>query len=338
MHRLIFAFCFVLFFIPVHGQNTCWSYDEWGSVDEEECTGRPLVTVFNFMEEILDYCDCNYDSIVKTLLFIPSGTFTQGSTDDPCRGSNETPFTHTLTRDILVMETEVSRQMWADLKVVQPSLPTDPTNTTYSAGMDNPVQNNTWYEAVLFANLLSIERGFTPCYYKDSTFTSVLNATNYTSGSFYCNFDANGYRLPTEGEWEYVTRAGTTGPFSIDEPNYNGSNCGCATNQTSLDTVATFCGNDSGRSEPVGSKDPNPWGLKDVHGNVWEWCWDWYSSSYPSGNDTDYIGATSGSYRVMRGGSWNNIALLCRSAGGRNSLTPGRRGYELGFRLLRTNT
>jgi formylglycine-generating enzyme required for sulfatase activity len=272
------------------------------------------------------------------LHLVVSGTFTQGTGTDPNHESDETPFTHTLTRNILVMETEVSRQMWADLKSAQPSLPNDPTKTSYGSGMNNPVQNNTWYEAVLFANLLSVERGFTRCYYKDASYTTPVDSTNYTSGSFYCNFDANGYRLPTEGEWEYFTRAGTTGPFSIDEPNYYSGNCSSCTSGTfpNLESVAVFCGNDAGRSEPVGSKDPNPWGLKDVHGNVWEWCWDWYSNNYPSGSATDYEGATSGSIRVVRGGSWMNGAWSCRSAI-RAWNTPSNRIYNLGFRLVRTD-
>ena len=101
----------------------------------------------------------------------PSG-FVQGSTtDEPCRSTAETQFTHVLTRDLAVMETEITRQMWADLKAVQPTLPIDPTNTSYGSGMTNPVQNPTWYETVLFANLLSVRNGLTRCYYKDVAFT-----------------------------------------------------------------------------------------------------------------------------------------------------------------------
>jgi len=178
----------------------------------------------------------------------------------------------------------------------------------------------------------------TPCYYKDSTFTTELNATNYTTGSFYCDFDENGHRLPTEGEWEYCTRAGTTGPFSMEETNYTDDNCYLASTSgmfPNLETVANFWANSGEKTTAAGSKNSNPWGLKDVHGNVLEWCWDWYSSSYPSGSATDYAGSTSGSSRVKRGGSWYDYVRHCRSAS-RNFNSPDFRSDHIGFRLLRT--
>jgi formylglycine-generating enzyme required for sulfatase activity len=285
------------------------------------------------------------DAIVGNLFVIAGGTFTQGSPPSEfCADSDEEQFTHTLTRDLLVMETEVSRQMWADLKAVQSSLLSDPTNTSYGNGMNNPVQNISWYEAVLFANLLSLERGLTQCYYKDESFTTPLDAGNYTSGSFYCNFDATGYRLPSEGEWEFFTRGGTTGAFSIDEPNYTTGNCSSIITTPgtwpNLESVAWFIANKydstgNSTSKPVGSKEANPWGLKDVHGNVWEWCWDWYSSDYPSGSASNYTGSTSGSDRVVRGGYWSGKARVCRSAH-RNMYIPSYRSSTLGFRLVRT--
>ena len=274
------------------------------------------------------------------LRLIEAGTFDQGSTD-ACADTNEEPFRHTLTRSLLVMETEVTRQMWAALKTAQPTLPADPSDQTISPGMNHPVQQVTWYEAVLFANLLSVEMGLTRCYYTHWTKTTAINASNYDNNdTMFCDLDANGYRLPTEGEWEYFTRAGTTGPFSIDEPNYTSGNCGsgnCTSGQLpNLESVAMFCGNYTGKTSSVGQKDANPWGLKDVHGNVQEWCWDWYSSSYPLGPATDYIGPTSGSNRVLRGGSWFDFALRCRSAG-RDNLTPWFRSGGAGFRLVRTH-
>jgi len=272
--------------------------------------------------------------------------FTQGSpTDEACRRTDETQFTHNLTRNLAVMETEVTRQMWADLKAAKSSLPDDPTDTNYGSGMTNPVQNNTWYEAVLFANLLSVQQGFTQCYYTDDTMTTPIDVSNYDNNdTIYCHFIANGYRLPTEGEWEYFCRAGTTGIFSVDEPNYNSGNCdsGSCTSGTlsDLESVAWFCanrydpaGNDT--TKPVGLKEANSWGLRDVHGNVYEWCWDRYSSSYPSGSETDYDGPEGGTYyRVLRGGNWLWYARFCRSAS-RYSDLPGVRDHILGFRLVR---
>lgn len=264
----------------------------------------------------------------------------QGSPpDEPCQDLDERQFTHTLTRSVLVMEIEVTCQMWADLRLLQPSLPVDPADLSAGSGMTHPVQNNTWYEAVFFANLLSIERGLTRCYYKDAEFTVPVDISNYLSGSFFCDFDANGYRLPTEGEWEHFTRAGTTSPFSIDEPLFFVlGNCSSCTGGLlpDLESVAVFCANDSSETAAAGSKNPNPYGLRDIHGNVWEWCWDWYAEVYPAGSAFDYAGATSGSYRAFRGGCWNSPARQCRSAN-RFRSDPGFRDGGLGFRLLRTN-
>ncbi|MBN2384009.1 formylglycine-generating enzyme family protein, partial [bacterium] len=274
------------------------------------------------------------DAIVGNMRSVCQGTFIQGSpTDEPCRIFNETQFIHTLTRNIAVMETEVTRQMWADLQAVQPTLPADPTNTSYGSGMSNPVNMPTWYETILFANLLSLQNGLDRCYYTDVSLTVPVDATNYTTSPIYCDFGTSGYRLLSEGEWEYAARALTTTPFSCNETNYTSENCGECTAGThpTLEQYAVYCANEMGTSEPVGSKLPNPWNLSDMHGNVWEWCWDW-NGTYPTGM-TDHTGPISGTQRVLRGGSWEDEAH--RSAS-RYSSSPNSRGYMFGFRLARS--
>ena len=281
----------------------------------------------------------NDDLIAGVLRFVPAGTFIQGSPiEEPCRSAaNEVQFTHTLSRSILVMETEVTQQMWADLKGLQPSLPTDPSDLSVSSGMNHPVQRVTWFEAVLFSNLLSVERDLTPTYYKDASFTITLDDSNYLSGEFYCNFDADGYRLPTEGEWEHFARGGTEGPFSIFEPNYDGDSCSSCTNglMPDLESVSVFCANETGGTAPAGSKNANPFGLKDVHGNVWERCWDWHGA-YPSSPASDFTGAESGSVRVERGGGWYLYSSLTLRSASRSGNSPGVRANFFGFRLVRT--
>ncbi len=280
------------------------------------------------------------DSIVGDLMYVPAGSFVQGSPEDePCRVSDETQFTHTLTRNLAVMATEVTRHMWAELKAAQPTLPVDPTSTDDGAGMTNPVQHVTWYEAVLFANLLSVQRGLTRAYYTDAGFTDPITASNYTTGPYYCNFDAGGYRLPTEGEWEYFCRAGTTTPFWIAEPSYTADDCGLVSNPgmyPALETAAWFWGNSSSidATSPAGTKAPNPWGLYDTHGNVWEWCWDRYYT-YQSGSATNYPGPGTADFRVVRGGGWSTMAKYCRSAA-HYHYAIGFSFSSLGFRLVRT--
>ncbi|MBN2432679.1 MAG: SUMF1/EgtB/PvdO family nonheme iron enzyme [Acidobacteria bacterium] len=218
-------------------------------------------------------------------------------------------------------------------------MPNDPSSTASSPDMPHPVQQVTWYEAVLYANLLSVQQGLNVCYYADDALTTPIDVTNYTSGSVYCDWSANGYRLPSEGEWEYFCRAGTTTTFSVVEPNFTECVNYMSGVLPNLESVAWFnanrydsLGNNS--TKPVGMKNANPWGLYDVHGNVWEWCWDRYDSSYPSGSATDYLGPTSGTNRVIRGGGWPDEPYNCRSAVRKSRHPDSTSNY--GFRLCRS--
>ncbi len=281
------------------------------------------------------------DSVVGALMLVPataSSGYTQGSPADPAeigRDSDETPFTQVLTRPLVVMATEVTRRMWSHLQSLQPALGPDPTDVWHSSSLDDPVQSVDWYGAVLFGNLLSIQQGLEPCYYTDSAFTTPILTRADVTDSIYCKWTASGYRIPTEGEWEWLARAETTGPFSVVEPFYDAATAFSPGQGVlvELERIAWFCATASGGTRPAGQLDANPWGLKDVHGNVWEWCWDWYGT-YPSTSQTDYTGPTSGSERVYRGGGWFNEPRVLRSA---NRLfgKPSAGYYNIGFRLVR---
>ena len=130
------------------------------------------------------------------------------------------------------------------------------------------------------------------------------------------------YRLPTEAEWEYACRAETTTRL------YNGDR------DSDLDRIGWYAGNSGSKTHPVGQKQPNAWGLYDMHGNVWEWCQDW-KGNYPSGSVADPRGPSSGSARVCRGGSWSYGSKYCRSAI-RNGYAPSYRYFSQGFRLVRS--
>jgi formylglycine-generating enzyme required for sulfatase activity len=173
----------------------------------------------------------------------------------------------------------------------------------------HPVVLVSWNDAVEYCNWRSRSEGLTPVY--------TVNGANVTWNRS-AQAGTAGYRLPTEAEWEYACRAGTSTP-------YNSGN--------SADNAAWYIKNSGRITHPVGSKQQNAWGLYDMHGNVWEWCWDWYGS-YPSGAQTDPVGASSGTTRVRRGGGWSDTVLELRSAK-RYIGVPLLGGNFLGFRLVR---
>lgn len=279
------------------------------------------------------------DSIVGKLHFCPPGLIMQGSAHgEPCTVTDDHPaFSHLLMRKIAVMETEVTRGMWTALRAVQPTLPADPSHDWGGDETGCPVQCAKWTHAVLFANRLSVQQGFQPCYYTDPQFQTPVTASNYNMGPYYCDFDAMGYRLPTEGEWEYFARAATSTSFWIAEPAYGYPNCasaGVPGQYAALESAGWFETNSGARTHPAGQKAANAWGIRDVIGNVFEWCWDWHAD-YPVTGQADYRGPETGSKRVLRSGAFDHRAMFCRSAS-RISFDPAVGLNRTGFRLVRT--
>ena len=171
------------------------------------------------------------------------------------------------------------------------------TNPSRCKGPQNPVERVNWDDAVEFCRKLSA--------------LPAEKKAGYV------------YRLPTEAEWEYACRAGTTTEYSFGD------------SESELGDYAWYKENSGDTTHPVGGKKPNAWGLYDMHGNIYEWCQDRYGD-HPSGSVTDPTGAASGSSRVLRGGSWFLISDFCRSAA-RFRRSPVIRSFVLGFRVLRSS-
>jgi len=228
------------------------------------------------------------NSIGMKLRLIPAGEFMMGSpATESGRGANETQHRVSITKPFYLAVTEVTQEQYQKVMGKNPS---------QFKGPQNPVEMVSWTDAVEFCRKLS------------------AMPAEKTAGHV--------YRLPTEAEWEYACRAGTTTAYGFGD------------DASGLGDYGWFRNNSDSKTHPVGEKKPNAWGLHDMHGNVMEWCQDWYGD-YRSGSATDPTGATSGSFRVFRGGSWINFAVTCRSAH-RIRFPPGIQ-FNLGFRVLRSS-
>jgi formylglycine-generating enzyme required for sulfatase activity len=258
------------------------------------------------------------NSIGMIFVYIAPGTFMMGSpSDEPQRDSDEIQHDVQLTEGFCMQTTEVTNQQFVDfLNAVNRRGPSgQPWFETESEDSDSHIQGST--------GNFKVETG-----YKDHPMIEVSWYGATAMAEWLTEKEGRSYHLPTEAQWEYAARAGTTTPFafgkclSTDAANYNGNYplTGCSKGTYRATTVT------------VGTLQSNLWKLYDMHGNVWEWCRDWYSS-YSSTAVVDPVGPTEGSYRVIRGGRWNYDARYCRSAG-RSGYGPGDADAGLGFRLV----
>ncbi|MCF7858227.1 MAG: SUMF1/EgtB/PvdO family nonheme iron enzyme [Candidatus Cloacimonetes bacterium] len=234
--------------------------------------------------------------VPDNMIFVNGGTFQMGSNEE----NDEKPIHSVTVSDFYIGKYEVTQKEW---KAVMGS---NPSNWK---GDNLPVETVSWYDAVEFCNKKSEKEGLQKCY--------SGSGKNIT-----CDFSKNGYRLPTEVEWEYAARGGNKSKGY----KYSGSN--------NIGDVAWYNSNSGSKTHQVGTKQANELGIYDMSGNVWEWCWDWYGN-YSSNSQTNPKGADSGSYRILRGGSWTGSGSGCRVANRVHS-GPGD-GYSYrGFRFLRT--
>ena len=235
--------------------------------------------------------------------------FTMGSPDDePGRRSDETAHQVVLLNEVEFSTHEVTQAEYDSIMGSNPSRFT---------GDNRPVEKVSWFDAVAYCNALSLDRGLTEVY--------LVSGEVVTWDS-----DADGYRLPTEAEWESYCRAGSQGAFSGGGLTHEA--CGF---DGVLDTLGWYCGNASAATHDVMSLSANAEGLYDMHGNVWEWCWDWYREELGAAVAVDPAGPQGGSQRVIRGGSWYYHAADCRSAS-RSPYWPNSKDDLVGFRVVRT--
>lgn len=252
------------------------------------------------------------------LVLIEGGSFMMGSPEDEMQRESDETSHQVKVDDFYISPYEVTEEEYESV------MGDNPSNFT---GEKLPVENVSWYDAIVYCNRLSEQENLTPVY--------TINGDEVT-----WDLSANGYRLPTEAEWEYASRAGTTTPFntetsiSDEEANYYGHYpYGIEENYFSQGNLETEPGVYRETTIEVGSFAPNNWGLYDMHGNVREWVYDYYGE-YNTEEETNPTGPTSGSLKVNRGGGWNDYAKHLRSAY-RSSLPPEQKDSNLGFRIAR---
>jgi len=233
------------------------------------------------------------------MVLLPAGRFTMGDATQIDATPHEVAVSSFYIDKFLVTQNEYQRVMGK--------------NPSRWKGGDNPVEQIRWSDAATYCNARSEAEGLRPC---------------YDLQTWKCNFEANGYRLPTEAEWEYACRAGTKTAYSFGD------------DAAKLADYAWFDKNSGGKPHPVGQKLANPWGLFDMHGNMWEWCNDFYDVEYyKQSPEQDPRGPETGDTKVVRGGAWKFGDESCRS-GYRYNENPGYAdvcfGYDIyGFRCVR---
>ena len=259
--------------------------------------------------------------IPENFVLIKGGTFQMGSPEsETWRSADETQHSVTLS-DFYMSKYELTQKEYEEITGNNPS---------NFSGEDLPVENISWLDAVAFCNARSEKEELTPAYTIDDQIVSWDRS-------------ANGYRLPTEAEWEYACRAGTTTPFymenspSAEEANYYGHYpYEIEDNYFSQGNLQVQPGEYRQTTVAVGSFSESPYGLYDMHGNVSEWVWDYYGE-YPTDGQTDPAGPTTGTLRVYRGGGWNDFAKNMRSAY-RATLEQNKGSFNIGIRLVRNAT
>ena len=313
--------------------KTAHTFGDW------ETTKEPTETESGKMESVCEVCG---ETVTKELqpvperfVFVKAGTFKMGSNE----GWDDNKPVHevTITKSFYMGKYEVTQAEYEKYCSYGSSYP----SSRYGDGNNYPAYYVSWSDALVYCNKRSRAEGLTPCYSISAStdpndWGTVPTSSDRTWNAVECNWNANGYRLPTEAEWEYAARAGDN---TVDSLTYSGTR-----DVNELGDYAWYYDDSNYTTyivgtHKVGTKLPNAYGLYDMSGNVWEWCWNWSTDKYDTEAEggSDPTGSSAGSHRVLRGGCWwfdsDYCAVSCRGG-----FYPSLRDLDRGFRLVRASS
>ena len=273
-------------------------------------------------------CECG----MREMVLIPAGTFQMGS--NAGYDANKPVHEVTITKSFYMGKYEVTQ---AEYEKYCSYTGSKSPSSSYGDGDNYPAYYVSWYDALVYCNKRSIAEDLTPCYsISDNTdpekwgTVPTPTSTDSTWDAVVCDWNANGYRLPTEAEWEYAARAGDN---TVDSLTYSGTS---DVNKLG-EYYAWYTSNSSSKTHEVGTKKANAFGLYDMSGNVGEWCWNWFTNSYDAETEggSDPTGSSAGFWHVYRGGGWSGYSDYC-AVPYRASDGPRNRYSFLGFRVVRS--
>jgi formylglycine-generating enzyme required for sulfatase activity len=317
----------------IYSQND--PYGEFAMIDS---TASTTWSGTYFQTKQFFYVTADVISVPEGFVYIPGGTFGMGDSFSEGHG-NERPVHQVTLSSFYMGKYEVTQSEWQSVMTGNTNnISATPSHPSYGIGDNYPVNNVGWRYTLVFCNRKSMAEGLIPAYtINSSTDPADWGAVPTSSGSTWdaaiCNWSANGYRLTTDAEWEYAARGGV---HHTDNYRYSGCH-----NESDLENYAWYSANDSSPygTKPVGTRLPNQLGLYDMTGNVWEWCWDWFQSTYyqtcyDQGTVNNPTGPAPTGMHFPRGGDWYSPAQISRVAfRGGQPLIPYQ---SLGFRVART--